>query len=59
MLVPHLHLCNRGGFRDNAAKSGKPGHIGPNCGTVLAKPGYLATMYSVQIEGAFLDINYL
>ena len=26
MLVPHLHLCNRAGFQDNAAKSDKPGH---------------------------------
>ena len=48
MLVPHLHLCNRAVFRDNAANSGKPGHnrdIGPNSGTVPAKPGHLATMY--------------
>ena len=47
MLVPHLHLCNQAGFRDNAAKSGKPGHnrdIGPKSGTVPAKPGHLATM---------------
>ena len=47
MLVPHLHLYNRAGFRDNAAKSGKPGHnrdIGPNSGTVPAKPGHLPTM---------------
>ena len=46
MLVPHLHLCNRAGFRDNAAKSGKPGHnrdIGPKTGTVPAKLGHLAT----------------
>ena len=45
--MPHLHLCNRAGFRDNVAKSGKPGHnrdIGPNSGTVPAKPGHLATM---------------
>ena len=45
--MPHLHLYNRAGFRDNAAKSGKPGHnrdIGPNSGTVPAKPGHLATM---------------
>ena len=45
--MPHLHLCNRAGFRDNAAKSGKPGHnwdIGPKTGTVPAKPGHLATM---------------
>ena len=28
MLVPHLHLCNRAGFRDNAAKLGKLGHRG-------------------------------
>ena len=45
--MPHLHLCNRAGFRDNAAKSGKPGHnrdIGPKSGTVPAKPGHLATM---------------
>ena len=26
MLVPHPYLCNRAGFRDNAAKLGKPGH---------------------------------
>ena len=43
MLVPHLHLYNRARFRDNAAKSGKP-DIGPNSGTVPAKPGHLATM---------------
>ena len=45
--MPHLHLCNRAGFRDNAAKLGKPGHnrdIGPKTGTVPAKPGHLATM---------------
>ena len=45
--MPHLHLCNRAGFRDNAAKSGKPGHnrdIGPKSRTVPAKPGHLATM---------------
>ena len=24
--MPHLHFCNRAGFRDNAAKSGKLGH---------------------------------
>ena len=50
--MPHLHLCNRAGFRDNAAKSGKPGHnrdIGPKTGTVPAKPGHLATM-GVLIE---------
>ena len=47
--MPHLHLCNRAGFWDNAAKSGKPGHnrdIGPKTGTVPAKPGHLATMES-------------
>ena len=45
-------LCNRAGFRDNAAKSGKPGHnrdIGPNSRTVPAKPGHLATMRRVAI----------
>ena len=45
--MPHLHLCNRAGIRDNAEKSGKPGHnrdIRPNSGTVPAKPGHLATM---------------
>ena len=49
--MPHLHLYNRAGFRDNAAKSGKPGHnrdIGPNSGTVPAKPGHLATMQRKQ-----------
>ena len=48
MLVPHLHLCNRAGFRDNAVKSGKLGHnrdIGLNSGTVPGKPGHLATMH--------------
>ena len=50
--MPHLHLCNRAGIRDNAAKSGKPGHnrdIGPNSGTIPAKPGHLATM---QLSGS-------
>ena len=48
MLVPHLNLCNWAGFRDSAAKSGKPGHnrdIGTNSGTVPAKLGHLATMH--------------
>ena len=48
--MPHLHLCNRAGFRDNAAKSRKPGHnrdIGPKTGTVPAKPGHLATMHGI------------
>ena len=54
--MPHLHLCNRAGFRDNAAKSGKPGHnrdIGPKSGTVPAKPGHLATMVS---EGTVMQL---
>ena len=49
--MPHLHLCNRAGFRDNAAKLGKPGHnrdIGPKTGTVPAKnrdcPGQTGTL---------------
>ena len=51
----HLHLCNRAGFRDNAAKSGKPGHnrdIGPKTGTVPAKPGHLAAMTTPGCKGA-------
>ena len=53
MFVSYLHLCNRAGFRDNAAKSGKPGHnrdIGPKTGTVPAKSGHLATMIHVLIS---------
>ena len=37
LCLCHTSICaNRAGFRDNAAKSGKPGH--------RAKPGHLATM---------------
>ena len=49
--MPHLHLCNRAGFRDNATESGKLGHnrdIGPKSGTVPAKPGHLATMHNIM-----------
>ena len=49
----HLHLCNRAGIRDSAAKSGQLGHnrdIGPNSGTVPAKPGHLATMIVLEFE---------
>ena len=62
MLVPHLHLYNRAGFRDNAAKSGKPGHnrdIGPNSGTVPAKPGHLATMILCFWTNYLPSINLL
>ena len=62
--MPHLHLCNRAGFRDNAAKSGKPGHnrdIGPKTGTLgnyakeaLASLGAVASSPpSTVIQNAF------
>ena len=59
--MPHLHLCNRAGFRDNAAKSGKPGHnrdIGPKTGTIPAKPGHLATMLLYD-EHPNLELLYI
>ena len=62
LLVPHLHLCNRAGFRDNAAKSGKLGHnrdIGPNSGTVPAKPGHLATVMLTHPQISILNWLYL
>lgn len=51
MLVPHpyMYQCNRAGFRDSATKSGNPRHdwdIVTNSRSVLAIPGWLATMYS-------------
>ena len=58
--MPHLHLYNRAGFRDNAAKSGKAGHnrdIGPNFGTVPAKSGHLATMQKAPKEETLSEIE--
>ena len=60
--MPHLHLCNRAGFRDNAAKLGKPGHnrdIGPKTGTVPAKPGHLATMHIMRVLELGFNFNIM
>ena len=50
----------RAGIRDNATKSGKPGHnrdIGPNSRTVLAKQGHLATMLNYIWHNYMLASN--
>ena len=58
MFVPHLHLCNRAGFRDNSAKSGKPGHnrdVGPNSGT----QGVVTTIPTILTPTSYLDQNLI
>ena len=45
--MPHLHLCNRAGFRDNAAKSGKPGHNRDCPGQTGTLGNYVMTLGAV------------
>ena len=50
--MPHLHLYNRAGFQDNAAKSGKPGHRAKfrDC------PGQTGTLGNYDLELSQMEL---